>query len=145
MSSREHWSTTRVSHIWRCQYVWNRSWSGGEGAQCTINGAIMALVSTHDRIQTNGIEEGAARELARVLQHNTCITHLNVRVCWRKEGGWMHGSRIALVSTHDRMQGNSIGEGGARELARALQLNTCITHLDARVRLWKRWGVHGAR
>ena len=109
------------------------------------NSDMIALESTDECMQYNKIGAGGARELARVLQRNTCIAHLNVRVCWRKEGGWMHGSRIALVSTHDRMQGNSIGEGGARELARALQLNTCITHLDARVRLWKRWGVHGAR
>ena len=47
----------------------------------------------------------------------------------------MHRNRMAAVSTHDCMQANEIREGGARELARALE-NTCITHLDMSV-CWK--------
>ena len=49
----------------------------------------------------------------------------------------MHGSRMAFVRTHDCMQGNGIGDGGARELARVLEVNTCITHLNIGVCWWE--------
>ena len=50
--------------------------------------ALRHLTSTHHCMQYNEIGEGGARELARVLELNTCFTHLNVRVCRRgKEGG----------------------------------------------------------
>ena len=49
----------------------------------------------------------------------------------------MFGSTMALVRAHDCMQYNAIGEGGARELARALKINGCITHLNVGVRWWK--------
>ena len=44
---------------------------------------------------------------------------------------------MALSGTPDwhDMQGNEIGVNGARELARALEHNTCITHLNVAVRL----------
>ena len=51
-----------------------------------MQGAMMARASTHDYFQFNEIGEGGARELARALEQNSCITHLNVSVCWRKEG-----------------------------------------------------------
>ena len=51
-----------------------------------INGDRMALVSTHENMQYSEIGEGGARELARALRHNICIAHLDVGVCWWKEG-----------------------------------------------------------
>ena len=106
-----------------------------------MHGSRTVLVRTHDCMQGNAIGEGGARNFARVLELNTCITHLNISVCWRSSGGWMYGSRMALMSTHDCMQYNGIGEVGARNLARALEHNTCITHLDVSVR----WGRDGGR
>ena len=54
-----------------------------------------------------------------------------------KERSEEHGTcEQDLVSTDDCMQYNAIGEGGARELARVLELNSCITHLNVRVGWW---------
>ena len=36
-------------------------------------------------MQRNLFGEGGARGLARALEHNPCITHLDVEVCWRTE------------------------------------------------------------
>ena len=77
-SLQGHWRSTRVLHTWMWVYVgeeeeWNAWWQD------------LALESTHDCMQYNAIGEGGARELARVLELNTCITHLNVRVCLRRE------------------------------------------------------------
>ena len=52
----------------------------------------------------------------------------------------MHGRRMALVRAHDCMQGNAIGEEGARELARALEQITCFAHLDIGVCWWEEGG-----
>ena len=45
----------------------------------------------------------------------------------------MYGA-MALGPTHDCMQFNVIGKAGARELARALEHNAYITHLNMTVR-----------
>ena len=75
------------------------------------------------------MREGGAQELARALEQNMSITHLNVGVrLWRKRV-----ECIAVLSTHECVQDNEIGEGGSRELARALALNTGITNLDLSV------------
>ena len=46
----------------------------------------------------------------------------------------MHvNDRMLLSCTHDYMQDNAFGDEGVQELARALEHNTCITHLDVGV------------
>ena len=54
-------------------------------------------------------------------------------------GAGRNSRRMALVSTHDCMQGNAIGEGGARDLARVLELNTSITDLQIDVCFKAHW------
>ena len=56
----------------------------------------MALVSTHDCMQLNQIGDDGVRELARALEHNTSIKHLNVRVC-RGDEGWECTVGLALM------------------------------------------------
>ena len=55
---------------------------------------------------------------------------------WRTAG--VDRWRIAPISTHDRMQVNMLGSGGAQELIRALKHNAWITDVNVRVclRLW---------
>ena len=69
-----------------------------EGGRVTYMGR-MALVSTHGCMQAREIGEAGARELARVLERNICITHIDVSVCSSSEGGW-DGSRMALVHSY---------------------------------------------
>ena len=76
-SLREYWSTIRVSRIWMLEYVVGRMKEEMHGRT--------ALVRAHDCVQGNAIGDGGTRELARVLELNKCITHLDVAVCRRKE------------------------------------------------------------
>ena len=78
-SLHEHCCTMGVSRIWMCLYV-------GGMREGVMNGGRMAL-STHECMQHNKIGETGARELARALKQSTCITYLDVRVCWWEEGG----------------------------------------------------------
>ena len=101
-------------------------------------------------MQGNGIGEEGAREIARALELNTRIAHLDIAVCWWKKGRHFMAAGWHLCGLM-WMQGNGIGEGGARELARVLEHNPCITHLDIEVCWWEegvcRWeeGEQGGR
>ena len=62
------------------------------------------VLSRTNCMQGNGIGEGGARDLARALELNTCLLHLDVRVCRRKEGGLSASEQdLALMSTHECM------------------------------------------
>ena len=89
-----------ASHIWRWQYVGIDHEEGGEGR--TMRSGMMTLVSTDDCMQYNKIGEEGARELARALEHNVCITHLEVTVCAFFEGTFECSDDYVLIEHRER-------------------------------------------
>ena len=85
-------------------------------------------------MQGNWIKEEGASEVSRLLEHNTSITSLDLRVREGRRVAMRHGGGIEEVKCLLSRQGNAIREGGARAVAQALELNSSITSLDLGVR-----------
>ena len=58
-----------------------------EGGRMNILKIKIVLVNAHDYMQDNAIGNAGAQELARGLESNTSITHLNIGVCSGSSGG----------------------------------------------------------